>query len=371
MAAVDNSISASLAGLTSSIESAIPALPTNEAILPPDNGITLLDAKNEIFLSYLQALALRNLEVIRSVKKHIVKEVDGQEEAHKLSDELVKNLVQHRVYLEKGVRPLEDRLKYQIDKVVRAADDEARLTAQKAAAKVTTNGRHKDSDAESGSDEDSDEDSGASDAESDANIDDLAFRPNPTAFARPAAGAAAPSATKDEQPADGIYRPPRITATAMPTTERREARDRKPMKSRTIDEYINTELATAPMAEPSIGSTIEAGGRRSKSARERAEEAERRDYEETNLVRLPGLSKKEKAKQQGRNGGGYGGEEWVGLGEGLDRIERLTKRKSGGGSALEKSRKRKATEDGPRADGGADMGREFERRKKRTMSRMK
>ena len=42
--------------------------------------------------------------------------------------------------------------------------------------------------------------------------------------------------------------------------------------------------------------------------------------------------------------GGFGGEEWRGLGDSLDRIGDLTKRK-GEDSALDKSRKRRAVED--------------------------
>ncbi|PQE20059.1 sas10 utp3 c1d family protein [Rutstroemia sp. NJR-2017a BBW] len=139
----------------------------------------------------------------------------------------------------------------------------------------------------------------------------------------------------------------------MPTTERREKQEKRPNKSATLDEFINTELSTAPLAEPSIGSTIIAGGRRSKSEKERKEDAERKEYEERNYVRLPKESKKDRAKKNkagGRQDAGYGGEEWRGLGEGIDRIDRLTKRKSGGSGmkdVLEKSRKR-AVEDSPR-----------------------
>jgi len=105
-------------------------------------------------------------------------------------------------------------------------------------------------------------------------------------------------------------------------------------------------LSTAPSLEPSIGSTIVAGGRGTKTARDRVAEAERTAYEENNFVRLPALSKKEMARQRGRRDGQYGGEEMSGLGGDLDRIERATggKRKMGG--KLENGGK-----DGPRGDG--------------------
>ncbi|KAI5239245.1 hypothetical protein E4T42_08745 [Aureobasidium subglaciale] len=364
---MDTSLVSILPGLTSSLESAIPALPTTDSILPPANGITLLDAKNELFLSYLQTLALRNLAVIRSAK-------DGKNVAADFDNQLVRDLVKHRVFLEKGVRPLEDRLKYQIDKVVRAAEDEARGVVQKAAVakQSAANSKADAEDDENSSDED------ASDSASEADSDDgLAFRPNPSALTRPseANDTAAPSRHQDAS-TDGIYRPPRINATTMPAppSPRREKGDRKAMRSNTIDEFVADELSGAPTAQPSIGSTITAGGRRDKSARERKAEAERTAYEESNLVRLPALGKKEKAKQNGNKRGGFGGEEWDLLGQGIGRIDRLTKKgertgAGGVGGALERSRKRKNDDDGGRGGAGGDIGREFERRKKRAMRR--
>jgi U3 small nucleolar ribonucleoprotein protein LCP5 len=53
--AVDNSLEALLATLVSSIQSASEALPT-EDVSPPKEGISLLDVKNELLLSYLQNL---------------------------------------------------------------------------------------------------------------------------------------------------------------------------------------------------------------------------------------------------------------------------------------------------------------------------
>lgn len=387
MAAAETSIAAALPLLTSSLESAIPALPNHETILPPSNGITLLDAKNDIFLAYLQTLALRNLAVIRSVGKHVKNKTastNGDAKASALDsdldEQLVKDLVKHRVYLEKGVRPLEERFKFEIDRAVRAADDETRAEQQKSAAATTKKNQKKTTttttdsgDEIDGDDEDQDDDNDDDDDEED--VDELSLRPNPLAYtaaasvsgtgSTAAAAAIEPSAREQAMASDGIYRPPRITATSMPTTERKEAKERRPMRSTTIDEYVADELSTAPVSQPSIGSTIVAGGRRDKSARERREETERREYEESNLVRLPKESKKDKAKKMGRERGAFGGEEWRGLGDGLDRIDRLTKKKSGVG-ALEKSRKRKAGEDGPKMEGN-EIGRDFERRKKKTM----
>ena len=167
-----------------------------------------------------------------------------------------------------------------------------------------------------------------------------------------------------EEPSDGIYRPPKIMPTALPTTERRERQERRPRRSNVIDEFVSAEMSAAPIAEPSIGSTIIAGGRQTKSKKDREHEAERTRYEETNFIRLPKETKKELAKRGGgRRDATYGGDEWKGLTEGADRIERLTRRSKNSGSALEKSRKRK-NEDGQRSDGVA-VGDIFDKRRKK------
>ncbi|KAF2083210.1 hypothetical protein K490DRAFT_52244 [Saccharata proteae CBS 121410] len=373
VATQNNSLPALLSNLTASLNSATEIVPGDpaaaaDAFLPPKDGISLLDVKNELLLSYLQNLVFLIVLKLRNAAgedEEAAEAADGG-----VTDAVVKKLVELRVYLEKGVRPLEGRLKYQIDKVVRAAEDAARMEAQKNGVAATTKPSKKKkknaeaSDEESGSEEDSDEEA------SDAAIDELSYRPNPASFMRPATASNADAGrTKDTAPSDGIYRPPRITATAMPTTRGKEEKGAyKPNKSATMDEFIATELSSAPVAEPSIGSTIMGGGRRVKSAKEREDEAERRTYEETNFVRLPKESKKERAKKGKVDRGGYGGEEWRGLGAGLDRIERLTAKKGSGGGAggvLDRSRKR-AVEDGPRGD-GAQAGAMFA--KKRKMNR--
>ena len=138
-----------------------------------------------------------------------------------------------------------------------------------------------------------------------------------------------------------------------------------------MDEFIADELSAAPAAEPSIGTTIVQGGRKMKTAQDRASEAERQVYEESNFVRLPKESKKDKAKKNREAGRSsrmqFGGEDWHDLGQGVDRIDRLTRRKEKGGGGvramLEKSRKRgPETTDGPRGSG--EMGERFQKRVK-------
>ncbi|EOO01207.1 putative sas10 utp3 c1d family protein [Phaeoacremonium minimum UCRPA7] len=350
--------------LSQSLSSALEATPKLSGIEPQKDGLSLLDVKNELLLSYLQNLVFLILLKIRQSRNGNSGNADS---SSSLDDAVVKKLVELRLYLEKGVRPLEDKLRYQIEKVLRAADDAER----NAKALETAKNTEKDgsgSESESGSDEESDEENEHEDQG--RKISDLQYRPNLSAFVRPAA-AAAPTTKKDT---NGVYRPPKVAPTVMPTTERRERTDRRALKSATMDEYIADELSAAPMAEPSIGTTIVQGGRKTKTASERKAEAERLEYEERNFVRLPKESKKDraqKAKIEGRRGRmNFGGEEWRDLGAGVDRINRLTKSKGAGGGTkalLDKSRKRGfETVDGPRGSGsaGVEIGDRFQKRLK-------
>jgi U3 small nucleolar ribonucleoprotein protein LCP5 len=344
-----------LATFASSADSAAQALPPATSIIPPEQGISLLDAQNDIFLAYLQALALRNLNVIRSLRDGV-----SVDDVQRLSDGITEKLLEHRVYLERGVRPLEQKIKYQLDKVVKAANDDERITAQREKQAPVVNGNG-DAESESGSD--------SSGAEESEEVDATSHRPNFAGLTR-AHSSAAEQSRKDRSISDAVYRPPRVSATAMPTTSQREPKPQRAARSATIDEYVRNELSTAPLAQPSIGSTIAAGGRRTKDAAQLAREQERRDYEETHLMRLPPESRKERAKQSARKrNGGFGGEEFRGLTDSVERIADLTKRRQD--SALERSRKRprREVEDGPRNDG--TMGSAFDVKKRRVMKKMK
>jgi U3 small nucleolar ribonucleoprotein protein LCP5 len=359
--AVATSLPALLGLLSQSLSSAVEATPKLAGVEPRKDGLSLLDVKNELLLSYLQNLVFLILLKIRQSHDG---GADSKSEAD-LHNLVVKKLVELRLYLEKGVRPLEDKLRYQIEKVLRAADD-AERTAKSAAEQAS----------EAAADEEEENsDDGEGKAPDAAKISDLAYRPNLAAFVRPAAAAA--NGAKKETDANGVYKPPRVAPTVMPTTttERRERAERRPMKSATLDEFVADEFSSAPAAEPSIGTTIMQGGRRIKSAAERAKEDEVRDFEEKNFTRLPNVSKKDKAKAAkaaGRSKGmNFGGEEWRDIGEGAERIHRLTKSKSGGTATralLEKSRKRVFdSTDGPRGSGvsgGVAMGDRYQKKLK-------
>jgi len=303
----------------------------------------------------------------------------------------VKELVKIRVLLERGVKPLEGKLKYQIDKVIAAASsptlgDTAPAPATKETEARNDKGSDKDSSDEDGIEHDDDDDEDCSHRQKlrpDATVapapvstiarKELAFRPNPAALLKPSAPALSSLSTANSS--DGIYRPPRISATTMPEPNKPAGED-KPLrrKSHMLDEFVADELSTAPIAEPSIGSTIIDSGRMVKTARDRREERERQEYEENNFIRLPKMGKKEARelkRRGGREANGMGGEDWSSF---TGDIEKLTKGADGAGKSaklLERSRKRRGDGDGGEGGSSRVVGESFERRKERLAKRRK
>ncbi|KAK4939071.1 hypothetical protein LTR10_020556 [Elasticomyces elasticus] len=357
--------------LTTALESASSAFPEDQQqFLPPTEGISLLDVKNDLLLSYLQNLAFLTILKLRN---------GGDIEKSEMGSEVVKKLVELRVYLERGVRPLENKLKYQIDKVTRAADDAERRAAQRSndapavSEKSTTKSANQGSDI---SDVDSEEEDDDDTEQLTGHMnEDISAAPRPAALLRNQAASKKDTAsTKSRATATGAYKPPRITPTSMPESASNRTNDQPARKRRSqlLDEYIDEELSTAPRAQPSIGSnsTIVKHGRGTMSSRDREKERERTDYEERNFVRLPAISKAEKRKArlsgESNRRDLFGGEDWTGLGGLGDRINRTVagKARGEGGSVLERREKRRRdTQDGPRGDGAA-MGDSFEKRRK-------
>ena len=354
----------SLAGLLNTLQSSLSTLsttlPLSESLQPPIDGISLLDTKNELFLSYLQNLVFLILLKLRDAKSEPSKTDHGQEDT--VADGVVKRLVELRVYLDRGVKPLENKLRYQIDNAVRAADEQearSRLpkqsngtsNAKKSKQTITT------SDNSTDGSHTNDEDSDISDSNSERGV---VSSSNIATFTRPSSSRDRTNPSSKDKP--GVYRPPRIAAVAPPTMDPKSRRSQRPQKSHLLDEYITSELADAPVAEPSIGTNILDRGRRDiLSTRERKVAQDRQQYEEENLIRLPGAGKKEVRRLEGERAkrGQFGGEEWSGLGGSADRIVELTR--SGGGTrgvkeALERSRKRGRNEDGDGEGGGGGSG---------------
>lgn len=388
-AAAQTSLPALLDSLSQSLNSALDATPKLSGVLSPNkDGVSLLDVKNELLLSYLQNLVFLILLKIRSASSNARRSAnktedgdgDGDGDENKdgagvLEDTVVvEKLVELRLYLEKGVRPLEDKLRFQLDKILRAADNADRSAHAQAQAAAESR-KARDAAFESGSEDDSDSEdeneAGGRNTSTTTTKDPSAkiFTPGTHGFISASKPIGMAAASAKDNKTSGVYRPPKITPTVMPTTttDRRDRQQqRQPMKSATMDEYVSHELSSAPLAQPSVGADILRHGRGVKTAAQRADEDRRREYEETNFVRLPKESKKERAKRSNGNNTkmSFGGEEWRELGEGVDRIARLTGRKQGGGGGtkalLEKSRKRgRETTDSARGSGLSSGTREI------------
>ncbi|SPN99911.1 related to LCP5 - U3 small nucleolar ribonucleoprotein involved in maturation of 18S rRNA [Cephalotrichum gorgonifer] len=347
--AVPRSLTGLLESLTLSLSSSLEVGPKISAIEQPRNGVSLLDTKNEILLSYLQNLVFLILLKLRNAKTAPESESNGS------IDDVVNKLTELRLYLEKGVRPLEEKLRFSLENMLRAADDAERKHASKPLA--TTN----DSGEESGEEEDSEEE------DSDEDEEDKPRRPQLSGYTKLVE--TKPAAT-GENP--GVWRASKTRRVVMPEAAPAQRRERTAHKSATMEEYLATELAAGPLAEPSIGTTILDGGRRMTTAKERERNEERREYEEKNFLRLPKESKAERRKQNKASGRSarmeFGGEEWRDLSTGVDRINRLTRQKNaptGTRALLEKSRKRMHdSTDGPKQSGSQDIGQRFEKRLK-------
>lgn len=361
--AAPKSIPALLESLTQSLTSAIEIGPKISALEVPENGVSLLDVKNELLLSYLQNLAFLILVKLRNSNTQ-----DKQDSTETYND-VVKKLTELRLYLEKGVRPLEEKLRFSLENMLRAADDAERKKAGAEMESARSKSKKSRGDGESGSEQDSDEDAGSDEDDEDEDEDEKPRRPQLAGFKKLID--VDPPKTSDENP--GVWRPSKTRRVIMPELDKRERRERVPTRSSAVEEYVANELISGPMAEPSVGTTILDRGRTVKTAEERKRDDERRDYEERNFTRLPVPGKKERtkqAKQAGKSGRMvFGGEEWRDLGEGVNRIERLTQKKGGSTGTralLEKSRKRQhESTDGPRQSGArVEMGERFNKRLK-------
>ncbi|GAA5844888.1 hypothetical protein JCM9279_000031 [Rhodotorula babjevae] len=177
------------------------------------SGISLLSLKNHLLVSYLQHLvALFSLKL----NARSLTDTDGPAT-------VVHQLVKLRVVLEK-IAPLEQKLKYQVEKLVRKADQF--------------------------------DDEGAQNEEDVLN-DPLAFRPNPSNLVL--------DRTQSEEEDDieaeersGVYRPPRVAAMPYiegPAKGKRSKRDRDP-GSHLISDMSTSMSSSTPYAEATSGLSV-------------------------------------------------------------------------------------------------------------------
>lgn len=198
------------------------------------------------------------------LEKHSLEDTEGTAAVHAL--------VKLRLLLEK-VRPMESRLKHQIQKLVRTA---SKTTVQR----------------DTGEDADDDEE-----------IDSLAFRPNPNALASTSTSRARPSADgADEEDASGAYRPPKVAPVVYNPDARQSRREREKNRLPSRSSALLADLSVGMSSNPYETSMSGVGGGAavgtSGSSRARALR-HMQDFEEDNYSRLS-LSKRD-AKRRRRD----------------------------------------------------------------------
>lgn len=240
------------------------------------DGISLLALKNHCLASYINntlLVALAQLEGNAGVR-----------------EDARKRTIEQRVTLEKGIRPLEAKITYQLDKALRAfRRSMEQQEAKSQRGEQDGGGRETD-------DEDSD-------------IDPAVYRPQPQQLA----AGRGDSGDEEEDSENKKYVVPKISAT-LPTGDQRH-NNRPRRRDFAMEEYVQ-DNDEAPVAEPSIGSRIMDSGRGGEqTSRDRRRNREVDDYEEANFTRISGTSKKQSrrdAAQRQRNADtrSFFGEDW-------------------------------------------------------------
>ncbi|GAA5875261.1 hypothetical protein JCM8547_006882 [Rhodosporidiobolus lusitaniae] len=185
---------------------------TDELTYP--SGISLLSLKNHLLLSYLHHLVA--LFSLKLSSRSLASTEDG-------GADVVQQLVKLRVVLEK-VAPLEQKLKYQVEKLVRKADQFDEEGAQ---------------------------------GEEDVLNDPLAFRPNPSALML---DRDASDGEDEEERAErsGVYRPPRVAA--MPYMEApakgKKDKNKRPQPSHLLGDMALGMSSSTPYGESTTGLSV-------------------------------------------------------------------------------------------------------------------
>ncbi|KAG8691325.1 hypothetical protein FRC11_004970 [Ceratobasidium sp. 423] len=245
-------------------------LAKQDSELDTRTGISLLSLKNHVMLSYIHSLAL--LSSHRVLGHSLLDRAPPSEPFGSLdrpargadAGDLVDTMVEDRIILEK-TKTLEARMKYQIDKLVRLAQDSPQ-------------------------------------DEGDVIDDPLAFKPNLSNLAAPstqrgrittesanAEGGAASDveAGSEDEGGDGIYRPPKLAP--VPYIESRS----KKSKERTYKAQSLSSLLTLDPSRPHSESASGLGSGSASLSSTRARELKRMtEFEEENMTRLV-MNKKE------------------------------------------------------------------------------
>lgn len=275
--------------------------------------VSLLSLKNGAILSYVQSLLMI---------AHDKMDPDCRDPTGDKGRQLA---IENRVVLERGVKPLEKKLSYQLDKLIRAyrRTENEYMDAER---RTTEKLSRIDHDDRSHSDEKNDSDdskSSSSDSDSgDEEEEEMSYRPNviKSKSIRKDKGRGDENGEEEENNKnnkesnnDSIYRPPKISAMLPPTAhtsqsfeDKFNAKDHKDHSNRSrmqaIDEYLRDQ-SEQPDWESSIGTNIVDHGRGGiKSLKDTERERRVTEYEEENFTRINhlGMNKAERKRMKQR-----------------------------------------------------------------------
>lgn len=252
--------------------------------LPTVEGMSFLEMKNQVLCQYLTHLVLFVLGKLAPPCAD--PQVAASAAARQSS--IVSQLVYTRAVLEK-LRPLDKKLKYQIDKMAKLA---AHINLK------TVEASQRGEDAAAAAREEAEAEAAEADAEmhggaaaASASADPLSFRPNPSALlaatavaSRSHAEVGASAGTGLASGSSGLYRPPRITATQLDDAEKATSKRNKDLSRAAARAKSNAYLSSlrADLSERPEERALDLDDMR---PRHQAD-LDREEYETTNLLRL-------------------------------------------------------------------------------------
>lgn len=256
----------------------------------PEN-VSLLSLKNSSLLSYIN-----NLAIIVLAHLERIKEGNNFDDVNQIRHEAIERSIVQRACVEKGVKPLERKLNYQFDKMVRTftrmEEDESRRIEK------LNDDRNNDSLASASEEDDNESEEEDGDA--------MSYRPDIRSLMQLRTKKKLEENSNDRAEK---YVPPKISAVAPPSITK--PKDGQVRKLQSMEEYL-AETSEAPQFETSIGSTIVGHGRGGvKTKHERNKELEIQRYEEENFTRLPSTMTKKSAKGRHKDMvDNFAGENW-------------------------------------------------------------
>ncbi|XBW37494.1 hypothetical protein QEN19_003075 [Hanseniaspora menglaensis] len=262
--------------------------------------LSLLSLKNDSMLSYIQSMAFLLLQ--ESNQQLNIE--DSDLETDDGVNEFEWNTIVQKTIIEKGIKPIEKKLQYQLDKLCKVYYNEhEKLQKEQIKAEKAQN-RNSSDDEKSDNKDENDESS---------SDDEAMYKPNIqgeiSAYRNRAAKLDAVADEEDVAEGEitkkdivsGKYQPIKVTQNIQFEDKFDYSADKNAKKNKlqSMEEYIQ-EMQDKPEWESSIGANLQKSGKKSmslKSQHTMSKDKELENYEETNFIRLnknnlPGQNKK-------------------------------------------------------------------------------